>query len=134
MIQKENISPSQGYEDDEIDLKELFLVIKKRKFLIIFTVLLFTTIAFLFSYYKPNIYLASSTIEVANSKKGGMNGDDIIQAALVGDISNNNLDTEIALLKSRTLILDAIKNVDYQHIFGGLTNFIKRLSCIKTLL
>jgi len=36
MIQKENISPSQGYEDDEIDLKSCSCI-QKRKFLIMFT-------------------------------------------------------------------------------------------------
>jgi capsular polysaccharide biosynthesis protein len=66
-MQKDKCAPVVCAED-EIDLRELFLTLKKhKKFIIIFT-LLVTTIAAIYAFSKTPIYVASAIVEIGNYK------------------------------------------------------------------
>ncbi|MBD2859279.1 LPS O-antigen length regulator [Spongiibacter sp. KMU-158] len=61
--------PQPYYQDDEIDLKELFLVLWKGKFLIIAITAFFAVAGVIFALMKPNVYQSSAL--VAPAQDGG---------------------------------------------------------------
>ena len=99
-------------EEDEIDLKEIFRALGKHKKKILFVTLLFTSLAIIYIYITPNIYSVSTTLELAGKKKGVQSGD---MLALAMGAETSNADTEIEMMKSRYLILKALKKLDMVH-------------------
>ncbi len=99
-------------DEDEIDLKEVFRTLSRYKYMIISLVLLFTIAAGVFAYFKPNIYQASSSIEVTADRRAG-NPTDVLSMAMEG--SAVNIDTEIEIVKSVSLAEKALKHVDMTH-------------------
>ena len=88
-------------QDDEIDLKELFKSIYRYKYSILLITLLFMIGSMIFAYSKPNIYSASSTIELMEDKKKSTGSVDFMLQAFDG--GGTNLDNEIEVIKSRFL-------------------------------
>ena len=80
-------------EEDEIDLKEVFATLFKYKYSIILITILTTIIAGAYAYYKPNIYKATTTLEVSAKKSAISGGNDILAAAL--NQGTQDIDTEI---------------------------------------
>jgi len=110
-------SKNQNMDIDELKFSDLLWVIKRYKYSIISIALLVTFISVAMAYYKPNTYKAQATIEISrNAKSTAIQ--DMIQAALMGT-TTSDIDTEKAILKSRLLILDAMKQVDVvTHIWS----------------
>ena len=112
-------------EEDEIDLKDIFRTISRYKFTIILTVIIGTLLSAVFAYYKSNIYQASSTIQVSttNSK---VNSNDILQDAIMGGVVSSDIDTEMAILKSRSLIQEAMNSIDLVTHIWEVNKFKKK--------
>ena len=117
-------------EEDEIDLKELFRVIGRyKKSIALFTVLV-TLISTIYAFYQPNVYQASSSIQIGSQSKMP-NSNDILQDALMGGGGSNDIDTEIAIVKSRFLVLDAMKSVDLATQIWGVDALYRSISLYK---
>ena len=65
--------PPQAYppQDDEIDLKELFIALWKGKWIIIFTTFVFAVGGVLYALSQPNTYKAEAVLASANDSKSG---------------------------------------------------------------
>jgi len=100
-------------DDDEIDLKEIFRTLSQYKYFIIFCMVLFGILAYIMAYFKPNIYQATMTIEVGIS--GAIKGGNDIVSRAISSSTEVNPDTEIEILKSRVLMVEALKSIDISH-------------------
>jgi len=113
---------NRNIDDDEIDLKEIFVTLANYKFLILFFVILFGILATIMAYFKPNIYTASATIEIGIGIGSG--GNDIVSKA-ISQATKVKPDTEIEILKSRVLMVKAVKTVDFSHRYYTTTKMKK---------
>ncbi|MEA3521413.1 MAG: GNVR domain-containing protein, partial [Campylobacterota bacterium] len=89
----------QNTQEDEIDLAELFGVLRRYQYSIILISILVTLFATIFAYFATNIYQAKATIEVKSERNAQK---DFMSMALGMD--SNNVDNEIEILKSRWII------------------------------
>ena len=100
-------------DKNEIDLKETFRAIYDYRYMIIFIVIIFTLAAVVHVYFKPNIYQASSTVEIDSDKIAGSGQEDLLSTAM--DSRSINLVTDIEVVKSVSLAKKALKKVDMSH-------------------
>ncbi len=100
-------------DEGEIDLSEVFRTIYNYKYMITSLMIIFTLASVVFAYFKPNVYTASSTIEVSPEKKGGADADDVLAMAM--DSGSVNVDTEIVIVNSVSMTERALKKVDLAH-------------------
>ncbi len=117
------------HDEDEIDLKEIFSTLANHKLKILFSTLLFTVLAAAYAYLQPNTYEAYTTIEVNLEKSTSMSSDDILSMAM--NAQGGSADTEIEVIKSRTLISRALSNIDYTHKYY-VTHLFKTTELYKT--
>ncbi len=105
---------------DEINFKEIFWTLNRYSISIIFFIFIFTMAAIVYAYFQPNIYQARATIEVGIENRQTNSGNDVIAMAT----SNGYIspDTEIAILKSRFLVVKALKSVDFRHHYYTTIN------------
>lgn len=108
------------YIEDKIDLKQLFESLSERKLTIIFV--FFITLAFgiAFAYSAQPIYKTSTTIQVKTNDKQIQT--DMLQAAIQG-MPNIEIDTELGILQSYTLIKEALNNVVFDIRYFKKENF-----------
>jgi len=104
-------------DEDEIDIKELFRTIYRYRYMIIFLVILFTIASSYYAYFKPNVYRASTTVEVGVGKPSG--SDMLNMAVSSGAVSSG---TEKGIIQSRFLAEKAAKNVDILHRYYTTRN------------
>lgn len=98
--------------EDEIDLKEVFGTVYRYRYMIVSLVLVFTLASAVFAYFKPNVYKATTTVEISSEKaKGGT--EDILAAAM--DAGLANVDTEIEIVKSVAMTEKALQSLDMAH-------------------
>lgn len=95
------------HETDEIDLGEVFSVIKRFKYSILVITLIATILAAIFAYFSPNIYSSNTTVYI-KSEKGSTA--DFMSMAL-GEQSNN-VDNELEIIKSNYVIAKALENLN----------------------
>ncbi|NPA59317.1 MAG: polysaccharide biosynthesis tyrosine autokinase [Epsilonproteobacteria bacterium] len=98
-------------QNDEIDIKEIFWIISRYKWMIIFFTIIFGLGSGYYAYFKPNIYKATATVEVGLSQR--ISSGDILSMAT--DPGRLNPDTEKAIITSRFLAKKASKEVDRTH-------------------
>jgi tyrosine-protein kinase Etk/Wzc len=103
-----SINQQNNIDEDEIDLKEVFGTLNRYKYSILAFAIVFTIGATVFAYFKPNVYEASTSIELEQEGRMG-GGDDMMALALSG--GGANLDNEQYILKSRFLS---------EKVLGGL--------------
>ncbi|MBG9999184.1 LPS O-antigen length regulator [Pseudoalteromonas sp. NSLLW24] len=104
--------------DAEINLKELLSVLWKRKFIIIFTSILFTFIAVFYALSLPDTYKSEALLTAAEQKEsgglGGLSGQFGGLASLaginLGAASDNKTQLAIEVLKSRQFTSEFIQN------------------------
>ncbi len=107
------------YENDEIDLYELFLVLWKRKIIIILTTLLFFIIGVIYCMTKKNIYKCIQYLAFVSTQNFNQN-------------FNQNFGYE--LTKSAiTPLSDALKQKDYKFLFNNLKLPIKLLTQLTNI-
>ncbi len=97
-------------DEDEIDLKEVFSTLNRYKYSIIVFAIVFTIGATIFAYFKPNVYEASTTIELEQQGRTGGPADDMMMLALSG--GGANLDNEQYIMKSRFLSEKILRGLD----------------------
>lgn len=106
--------------EDEINFKEIFWTLNRYNISIIFFIFIFTLSAIVYAYFKPNIYQATATIEIGIENRVSGGGNDLVaMATSQGYISP---DTEIAILKSRFLVVKALESVDFRHHYYTTIN------------
>ena len=96
-----SVNAQNNIDEDEIDLKEVFGTLNRYKYSIIVFAIAFTIGATIFAYFKPNVYSASTTIELEEERGWGGGSGDAMSLALSG--GGANLDNEQYILKSRCL-------------------------------
>jgi len=117
----ENIRNENIIEDDSIDLKEFFYLLKRHKFFILFVTLLITLLAGVYTYLATYYYKTNATIEVGEVKAGG--NDMLFQ--MLGMGGGDKVDTDVDIIKSRYMIGNAIKNHNFQERFFAVDKFKK---------
>ncbi len=108
-------------DEDEIDLKEVFRTIYRYKYMIIFFVIIFTLVSAYIAYFKPNVYKASSTVEVGIERYGSYGGGDVLSMAMSPGAAN--AETEMEIIRSRFLAAKAAKEVDVLHRYYTIRRF-----------
>ena len=104
-----NINDS-SIDEEEIDIKEIFRMLLRYKYMIISLLILFTLGAAFFAYFKMNVYKSTSTVEVRIDKmRGGQQ--DVLSMAMDGG-SMVSPDTEMEIVRSVSLTEKALKHVD----------------------
>ncbi len=90
-MKKESCSPivnpqyMQPYiEEDEIDLRELFHTIKKNRWKLFFTSLLFTSLALMYAIITPNSYSSKTILMMKEQDKPAIGGSAAALAAMAG--------------------------------------------------
>ena len=84
--------------DDEIDLKELFGALWRRKGLILLTTVVVAALAWVFAYFAQNVYQTYATVEIAAERKaaGNMANMDMVALAM-GGASGSSLSNEVEI-------------------------------------
>ena len=108
------------YPDDEIDLKELFLVLWSGKWLITAVTSLAAAISVVMALSLPNIYTASALLAPAESSGGGLSGlmkqygglASLAGVSLPGSEEGSRAQLGIQLMKSRAFIGDFVERRD----------------------
>lgn len=97
-------------DEDEIDLKELFERLYERKWTI-FSVFVITLIFGIFTaYFTQPVYQTSSVLRIKEESKSAQT--DMLQMAM-GGMPGSQIDTEIGILKSYSLIKTALEQVPF---------------------
>ncbi len=115
-----SVNPQNSIDEDEIDLREVFSTLNRYKYSIVIFAIVFTIGATIFAYFKPNVYEASTTIELEQQGHGGP-GDDMMMLALSG--GGANLDNEQFILKSRFLSEKVLEGLDIGTRYFTRHNF-----------
>jgi len=79
---QENQINNRMYEEDEIDLRELFKTLMKNKMKIISITLVITILAIIYAYMAPKVYEARTLIEIGNYKLNNNNNNNNNKAVL----------------------------------------------------
>ena len=79
---QENQINNRAYEEDEIDLRELFKTLMKNKMKIISITLVITILAIIYAYMAPKVYEARTLIEIGNYKLNNNNNNNNNKAVL----------------------------------------------------
>ncbi|MEA1953641.1 MAG: polysaccharide biosynthesis tyrosine autokinase [Campylobacterota bacterium] len=100
---------SHNNVEDEIDFKALFSIILHYKKSILFIILMTTIMAFFQAYFMNNIYQSSALIKIVSAKYNTYK-DDLVTDAM--GHTDNNIDDEIAVLKTRVIAQKSLQNVN----------------------
>ncbi len=122
MSKKEFIEKEFALEEDEIDLRELFSVIKKHIVEIALFAVVFASIAFIYLFFKPNIYRAHVTIELSQQSKSPFSGSSDLVGIMPSLMTNgdNNIENEMEIIKSTFVAKKAL-----QYLNIGTRYFVK---------
>ncbi|UPH71148.1 polysaccharide biosynthesis tyrosine autokinase [Abyssibius alkaniclasticus] len=108
MKMENRVDQKNQYADDEIDLGEVFLVIWSKRLRIVFCIILFSAIGFLVAKSQPDIYQASALVQL---EERGTGIELPVELLALGGSSGNRSATEIEILKSRTVALEAVQEL-----------------------
>ncbi|HEY4197451.1 MAG TPA: polysaccharide biosynthesis tyrosine autokinase [Mucilaginibacter sp.] len=105
---------SRKLPNQEIDYFKIGKIFLSRWYWVVASITISLTISFVYLWYTPKTFATSSTLKL-DEKKSEFSD-------LVGVINNNDrgpskVQSEIFVLQSRTLILNAIKHLDYRESF-----------------
>ena len=115
----------ENFEED-VDIRASLKVVSRYKYSILLITLLVTALAFAYAYYQPNIYRSKASIQIGIGSKSTTAQEDLLQQVLNGVGGDTDVDTEISILESRFLILDAMKNIDMVTHIYGVNKFYKK--------
>lgn len=110
-------------QNDEIDLKQVFKTIFRRKYMIIFLSIIFTLGAAVFAYTKPNVYSSMATIELQEEQRGFDSADALKQAFGGG---GTNVDNQIEVFQSRFLANNALEYLNLNTRYFTTKNYRKK--------
>ncbi|MFB9844058.1 GumC family protein [Mucilaginibacter ginsenosidivorans] len=100
--------------NQEVDYYKIAKILLSRWYWIAASVLICTLISYIYLWYTPKTYATTATLKIEEKKSEFSD--------LVGIINNNDrgpskIQSEIFVLQSRTLILNAIRDIDYRITF-----------------
>lgn len=112
-------SEQHTYPDDEIDLRELFSILWRGKWLILVTTIIFGVAGILYALQKPNVYQASALLAPSQSEGGSAIGGQLSGLASLagvnlggGDANKTTIAKEV--LQSRAFLTDFIHRYELQ--------------------
>lgn len=107
--------------DDAGDIKKVLAIFGKNKALSLFIVALFFVGGLFYAYFTPPVYETYATIEVSNDNLD-LSLDNVVRG---GNIDNEAtlIDTEVSILKSRSLIEKALEDVGFQIRYFTFNNY-----------
>ena len=109
-------------DESEIDVKELFYSLYHQKFTILFFIIVSTVIGSYIAYFKPNVYVASTTVEVGVERYGRSHDTgDVLNRAM--DPGASSSETEMGIIRSRYIANKAAKEVDVLHRYYTTNKF-----------
>jgi capsular exopolysaccharide synthesis family protein len=97
----------------DADFRELLLVPLRRKWLILATVVISTTVVALFAFSAPPIYESSATLELSPGQPVFLSNDRDANLRSYGDYDDQN--TQIQLLSNPDLVRRVVFRLDLQH-------------------
>jgi uncharacterized protein involved in exopolysaccharide biosynthesis len=118
-------------EEDEIDLKEIFYIIKKNLFTIFSITFLFLFLTLIYLYFSKNTYSASTIISLNSKNSGGLGIGAMLNQAgfggIVDNIGTGSSDTEKAkiVLTSKKFLNTILNKLNIEKEFFILKNFRK---------
>jgi len=101
-------------QEEELELADYWKIIWKRKWIIILSLVVVTASALVFSYLQTPIYEASTTLYI--KKKGATSGGIDIFGGAGGFSTQTELNTQIEILKSRTLAEEVVKKLNLDKL------------------
>jgi len=109
-------------DESEIDFKELVNSLYRQKYIILFFIIISTAIGSYIAYFKPNVYVASTTVEVGVERYGRSHDTgDVLNRAM--DPGASSSETEMGIIRSRFLADKAAKEVDVLHRYYTTNKF-----------
>ncbi|HHH72866.1 MAG TPA: hypothetical protein ENL04_03475, partial [Sulfuricurvum sp.] len=107
--------------EDAADIKKVVAIFGKNKALSLFIISLFFVGGFFYAYFTPPVYETYATIEVSNDNLD-LSLDNVVRG---GNVNNEAtlIDTEVEILKSRSLIEKALEDVGFQVRYFTFNNY-----------
>lgn len=113
------IPEQQNFPDDEIDLRELFSILWRGKWLILVTTIIFGAAGIFYAFQKPNVYQASALLAPSQSEGGSPIGGQLSGLASLagvnlggGDANKTTIAKEV--LQSRAFLTDFIHRYELE--------------------
>ncbi|PKP27600.1 MAG: hypothetical protein CVU06_01545 [Bacteroidetes bacterium HGW-Bacteroidetes-22] len=122
-----NTNDQRPYLDDSreesVDVKQLLFKFLRYWYFFAITVFVALIVAFLFNKYTKPVYEVSSTVLIQDTKKGGMADVQSLLGVGFGN-SQQNLQNEIGVLNSNSLVVKAVKSMNQKVSYFSEDNFI----------
>ncbi len=109
--------------DDEIDLRQLFMNIRRKWHYFFISFIFFGAAAFCYIKFTLPIYEASSTVLVKDSKTSSKNIEDFMSGDIFGN--QKNIATEMGILQSRSVLEETIKELNLGVSYYSKGTFFK---------
>ncbi|HEY6328363.1 MAG TPA: polysaccharide biosynthesis tyrosine autokinase [Blastocatellia bacterium] len=125
-----------GESSDKMDLRELWRILRKRKWLAITVAVIITTVVTIVSFQSKSIYQASATIEMEQENHTLVrSGDVVVQTDDDSDFNPGEMKTKIRLLESRPLLEDVVTslNLDKNPRFMDVNTNKSIMDSIRTI-
>lgn len=110
-------------EEDEIDLKQLIWRLRERKTTILFVLFVTLILGGMYTYFATPVYETNTVLRIKEEPKNSKA--DMLQMAMEG-MSNTEIDTEIGILQSKSLLEVALEKVPYNIRYYEKSNFRNR--------
>src|SRR6188768_2797287 len=110
--------------DDEIDLRQLFMNVRRKWHYFIVSLIIFGAAAFFYIKLTIPVYEASSSVLIKDSKNSSNNIEDFI----AGDVFGNqkNIATEMGILQSRSVLEETISELNLEVSYFSEGTFSKQ--------
>ena len=108
MTMETRVERTNQNDDDEIDLGELLVLVWSKKIGIVIGVVLFGLIGFLYAKSQPFIYEANALVQL---EERGTGIEMPLELQALSGSSGSRSATEIEILKSRTVALEAVEEL-----------------------
>ena len=109
-------------QEQNIDLKKLFFMLWNHWYLFVISIGIALGCAFLFSKFANPVYKVTTSLLIEEEK--GIDPQNIIGFGLISD--HKNLENEICILKSNSLIKRTLKNLDFSVSYFYQNNFTQK--------
>ena len=97
-------------EEQELDFKAMYFIVLHYKKSILFIIFIVTFMAFIQAYLTHNTYKSTALIKLESARYNSYK-DDLVTNAM-GNTDNNNIDDEIATLKTRVIAQKSLENLN----------------------
>src|SRR5688500_3977472 len=110
--------------DDEIDLRQLFMNVRRKWHYFLVSLVVFGAAAFCYIKFTLPVYEASSSVLIKDSKNSSQNIEDFI----AGDVFGNqkNIATEMGILQSRSVLEETITELNLSVSYFSEGTFSKQ--------